>query len=48
MGQVNRLQQIGSQDVGTAAKAVLYEVEQYLVNNLIELERTGASGRRCQ
>ena len=38
---------MGSQDVSTAAKAVLSEVEQYLVNNLIELERTGASGRTC-
>ena len=33
-----------SEDVAAAVAAVLEEVEEYLVSNLVELERAGANG----
>ena len=34
-----------SEDVAAAVAAVLEEVEEYLVSNLVELERAGANGK---
>lgn len=45
LGQASRMQAVGSQDVVKAVNAVLAEVEQYLMNNLTELERSGSSGK---
>ena len=45
LGEASRMQAVGSQDVVKAVNAVLAEVEQYLVNNLTELERSGSSGK---
>ena len=45
LGQASRMQAVGSHTVVKAVNAVLTEVEQYLVNNLIELERSGSSGK---
>ena len=34
----------GKEDVSAAVAAVLEDVEEYLVSNLVELERAGANG----
>jgi hypothetical protein len=44
LGKTAKTSGEGKDDVGAAVAAVLEDVEEYLVSNLVELERAGANG----
>ncbi len=44
LGKAAKTSGEGKEDVSAAVAAVLEDVEEYLVSNLVELERAGANG----
>jgi hypothetical protein len=44
LGKTAKTSGEGKEDVSAAVAAVLEDVEEYLVSNLVELERAGANG----